>query len=61
MSLQQYVARFAEEGVDGGLLLECDGETLQQDLGMTSKLHRARVLRLIAGHQSVHDILHGTH
>jgi len=54
------VKRFAEERIDGALLLECDVEALQQDLGVTSKLHRAKLLRVIAGQQSIADALEGS-
>ncbi len=56
MSLQQHKGTFTHEGVDGEILLECDSEVLQHDLGVTSKLHRAKLLRLIAGQHTVMDI-----
>ena len=47
--LKQYESSFLREEVTGELLLECDEHLLQNELGVTSKLHRLRLLRIISG------------
>ena len=51
--------KFARESVDGAFLLECDGSTLLQELEVTSKLHRIKLLKVISRHYSALRILEG--
>jgi hypothetical protein len=59
MGLGQYQEVFGTQQINGDLLLECDDKMLQNDLQVTSKLHRIRLLKLISGNYSVSDILSG--
>ena len=49
MNLGRYKASFQREQVDGALLLSCDNDILEFELGITSRLHRVKILRLIRG------------
>ena len=57
MHLSQYKDAFAREYVDGGILLELDDKMLTDELGMTSRMHRLRVMMLVHGKVSVEDLL----
>ena len=50
LGLPQYKDRFREEMVDGEILSEIDEVVLEQELGMTSKIHRLRLLKYIESH-----------
>ena len=49
MGLAAYKGKFSEEQVSGEILAECDEQVLQNDLGIGSKLHRMRLLKVISG------------
>ena len=49
LSLKQYVGVVQEEALDGGILVELDEETLITELGMTSRIHRLKIMKLIGG------------
>ena len=49
MGLKMYWENFIAEQVNGEILSECDEEVLKNDLGVTSKLHRMRLLKVISG------------
>lgn len=49
MGLKSYHESFIEEQVNGEILSECDEEVLKNDLKVTSKLHRMRLLKVITG------------
>ena len=57
MGLKQYAAKFSHELVDGELFFELDDVMLEEDLGITSRLHRLRMMKIIRGEQSVNDFL----
>ncbi|XP_019854541.1 PREDICTED: uncharacterized protein LOC109583562 [Amphimedon queenslandica] len=57
MGLQQYAATFSQELVDGNLFFELDDVMLEEDLGITSRLHRLRMMKIIRGEQNVNDFL----
>ena len=59
MDLSQYKETFIREHVTGEILLELDDSDLQSELGMTSKIHRIRLLKLIQGIHSAQSILSG--
>lgn len=59
MKLTQYKQLFEEESIDGEILAECDEELLEQELHITNKLHRSRLLKVITGRHSVSNIQHG--
>lgn len=43
----KYGTSFRDEGIDGKMLMDLDDSTLEEDLGVTSKLHRKRLLGAI--------------
>ncbi len=49
MGMKQYQDKFKREQVDGEILAECDETVLTNDLGVTSRLHRMRLLKIISG------------
>lgn len=55
MQLSQYKEAFRRERVDGELLLEMNDNDLQADLGVQSRLHRIRLLKVAQGLQSVDE------
>lgn len=55
MNLSQYIPIFEKESVNGKLLLLCDDSILENDLKVTSKLHRIRLMQLIEGKISVKE------
>ncbi len=57
MQLTQYKEVFKQECIDGEILMELDDDDLQRELGIASKVHRIRLLRVIQGLQSAEDIL----
>jgi hypothetical protein len=59
MKLNQYAEMFKEESIDGEILAECDDELLEQELHISNKLHRSRLLKVITGRHSVVNIQHG--
>jgi len=59
MDMRKYQKKFARESVDGAILSECDESTLLQELEVTSKLHRIKLLKVISGHYSALHILEG--
>ena len=59
MGMKAYQAVFAKESVDGEILLQCDLPVLERELGVSSKIHRMRLMRVINGHYSAHSILEG--
>lgn len=59
MKLDQYKEAFASECIDGGILQELGEDLLQEELGVASRLHRLRLLRVINGVQSAEELLRG--
>ena len=57
MGLGQYKKRFMEEHISGEILLECDEQVLQDELGIQSKIHRIRLMKVITGLHSSKTIL----
>lgn len=47
--MQMYQDSFTAQQMNGELLSECDEEVLKTDLGIGSKLHRMRLLKIISG------------
>ena len=45
--LKQYREAFEKECIDGEILQELDDEILEKDLGVASKLHRIRIMKLV--------------
>ena len=58
MKLEKYHDTFIQQEIDGQLLADsCDELVLEHDLKVSSKLHRARFLRVIHGQRSAVTIL----
>ena len=57
LNLSSYKEKFEAEQINGEVLLECDEELLQTELGVTSRLHRMRLTRVIQGRQSLQELL----
>ena len=51
MNLELYVDIFAQEQINGSLLMDCD-EHILHDLGVSSKLHQLRLMSIISGRSS---------
>ena len=49
MSLDKYQNNFKREQVNGEILSECDEDVLTNDLGVSSKLHRIKLMKVISG------------
>ena len=47
MGLQQYQETFRSEMITGEVLAECDEDVLQHELGVSSKIHRIRLMSII--------------
>ena len=58
MDLGQYKEKFAKEQMSGEILIECDESVLQAELGITSKIHRIRLMKLLTGQHSAESILY---
>ena len=59
MDLAKYIPIFREEHVTGDILSTCDDALLKEELEITMRLHRMRLLRVIEGKHSVQKILSG--
>ena len=59
MNLTKYLKPFRDEEINGQLLSECDEQILQHELGVSSAVHRAKLMKIITGRQSALDIFKG--
>ena len=57
--MKQHQDRFAQESIDGAILMEIEETTLEAELGVTSKLHRVKLLKIISGERSAKSVLEG--
>ena len=57
MSLGQYRQKIEEEQISGEILLECDDAILSEEIGITSRLHRIRLMKVISGQHSSREVL----
>lgn len=53
LDLPEYKEAFLRERVDGQVLLQLTEDVLCTELGVDSKLHRIRIMNLVAGRTSV--------
>ena len=58
MTLSKYKERFIEENIDGSMFFELDDLVLKEDLGVTTRLHRIKLMAIIEGHHSVNKYIH---
>ena len=49
MKLEQYQAKFLEQQICGEILAELGEKELEQELGVSSRIHRVRLLKISAG------------
>ena len=56
LGLTKYKNVFIDEEISGALLQELDEEILEMELGITSKLHRQKLLRVIDGRQPLDEL-----
>ena len=57
--MEQYADSFSRERVSGEILLDCDDEILKEELGMASRLHRVRFMKILLGKHSAKNIISG--
>ena len=57
MDLTQYKEKFTQEHITGEIFAELDDDILQHELGVSSKIHRIRLMKVVSGHHSVQQIL----
>ncbi len=60
MNLSQYKESFQREQVTGVVLLECDEDILENELNISSRIHRIRLIKIISGEVSANDTLNNT-
>ena len=56
LRLTKYKDAFIREEISGALLQDLDEEILETELGITSKLHRLKLLRVIDGRQPLDEL-----
>ena len=57
MNLEQYREAFICEQIVGDILAECDESVLEYELGVASKLHRTRLMKMVSGRRSAVAVL----
>uniref|UniRef100_A0A1X7U205 SAM domain-containing protein n=1 Tax=Amphimedon queenslandica TaxID=400682 RepID=A0A1X7U205_AMPQE len=57
MGLQQYCVSFSNGSVDGKNLFGLDDAILQDEFGISNRIHRIRLMKIIRGDQCVSDII----
>ena len=56
LGLSKYKHKFIEESITGSLLSEFDEEILETELGINSRIHRIKLMRIIDGRQSINEL-----
>ena len=59
MGLTQYQGSVQHEHVTGEILAELDEDSLENELGVKSKIHRVRLMKIITGRHSAASVLKG--
>lgn len=57
MSLGQYCEKILSEHISGEILMECDDSILQEEIGLTSRIHLIRIKKIISGQHSAKSLL----
>lgn len=57
MSLGQYCDKILSEHISGEILMECDDAILEEEIGVTSRIHRIRIMKIISGQHSAESLL----
>ena len=60
MRLSKYQTAFSEFAVDGDVIVQLDDNTLDTELGVTSRIHRIRLMRIIDGRKSAKEFIDGS-
>ena len=59
LGMTKYRETFAQKSIDGMILAECDEPILQNELGVSSKVDRIKLMKVIAGEYSALSIIEG--
>ena len=59
LKLTQYKDIFINEEITGEILAELNEADLQNELGITSKIHRVKLMKVISGRHSALNVLRG--
>jgi hypothetical protein len=59
LNMKKYQDKFAEEGIDGTILTDIEEHTLETGLGVTSKLDRVKLMKIMKGERSAKSVLEG--
>ena len=59
MGLAQYTEVVKQEVLDGKIFLDLDEATLSQEMGVASRIHRIKMLKLIGGDYDARDFIMG--
>ena len=57
MKLGEYKPRFETEQISGDLMLELDDSILEQELGVKTRIHRIKLMKVISGTYPVGNYL----
>ena len=57
--MSQYKTKFVEEQIGGDILIECDENVLEKELGVSLKIHRVKLLQVMTGQKSAMALLAG--
>ena len=57
--MAEYQETFIQKSIDGTILADCDEPVLQNELGVSSKVDRIKLMKVIAGEYSTLSILEG--
>ena len=59
MGLGSYESNFTKEQITGEILAELNDETLKDELGISSKIHRIKLMKIVTGRHSAMSVLNG--
>ena len=57
MKLGEYKPKFESEQINGDIMLELDDSILEQELGVKTRIHRIRLMKIISGSYPVGNYL----
>lgn len=59
MGLGQYVGVVKQEALDGKIFLDLDEDILTREMGVASRIHRLKVLKVISGDYDARNFIMG--
>ena len=59
LNMRQYQGKFAEDGIDGDVLCDIEESVLETNLGVSRKLDRIKLMKIIKGERSAKSVLEG--